>query len=219
MQEEAPGQVFWHPNGWTIYTTLQDYMRRKQRADGYVEVNTPQVVNRKLWEASGHWDKYQDHMFIVEVDEEHARRRRRSTPQADELPLPRAGLQPGLKSYRDLPLRMAEFGSCARYEPSGALHGIMRVRGFTQDDGHIFCTEDQIEAECAKFIDFLLGLRRSRLRASTSPSPPAPRSGSAPTNPGTTLRARWKRRSKPRATPTDWRKATAPSTARSWTST
>jgi threonyl-tRNA synthetase len=147
MQEEAPGQVFWHPNGWTIYTELQDYMRRQQRAGGYVEVNTPQVVDRKLWEASGHWEKYQEHMFIVEVDEEHAREKADQRAQADELPLPRADLQPGPQVLPRPALRMAEFGSCNRYEPSGALHGIMRVRGFTQDDGHIFCTEDQIEAK------------------------------------------------------------------------
>lgn len=158
MQEEAPGQVFWHPNGWTIYTTLQDYMRRKQRADGYVEVNTPQVVDRKLWEASGHWDKYQEHMFIVEVDEEHAREKAINALKPMNCPCHVQVFNQGLKSYRDLPLRMAEFGSCSRYEPSGALHGIMRVRGFTQDDAHIFCTEDQIEAECAKFIEFLAGV-------------------------------------------------------------
>jgi threonyl-tRNA synthetase len=158
MQEEAPGQVFWHPNGWTIYTTLQDYMRRKQRADGYVEVNTPQVVDRALWEKSGHWDKYQEHMFIVEVDEEHAREKAINALKPMNCPCHVQVFNQGLKSYRDLPLRMAEFGSCSRYEPSGALHGIMRVRGFTQDDAHIFCTEDQIEAECAKFITFLAGV-------------------------------------------------------------
>lgn len=158
MQEEAPGQVFWHPNGWLVYTTLQDYMRRKQRADGYDEVNTPQVVDRKLWEASGHWDKYQEHMFIVEVEEEHAREKSINALKPMNCPCHIQIFNQGLKSYRDLPLRMAEFGSCNRYEPSGALHGIMRVRGFTQDDGHIFCTEDQIESECAKFIDFLSGV-------------------------------------------------------------
>jgi threonyl-tRNA synthetase len=160
MQEEAPGQVFWHPNGWTIYTTLQDYMRRRQRAGGYVEINTPQVVNRRLWEASGHWDKYQEHMFIVEVDEEHAASKSINALKPMNCPCHVQVFNQGLKSYRDLPLRMAEFGSCARYEPSGALHGIMRVRGFTQDDAHIFCTEDQIEAECARFIDFLGGVYR-----------------------------------------------------------
>ena len=155
MQEEAPGQIFWHPNGWSIYTELQDYMRRKQRAAGYVEVNTPQVVDRKLWEASGHWDKYQEHMFIVEVDEEHAREKAINALKPMNCPCHVQIFNQGMKSYRDLPLRMAEFGSCSRYEPSGALHGIMRVRGFTQDDGHIFCREDQIEAECAAFITYL----------------------------------------------------------------
>ena len=166
MQEEAPGQVFWHPNGWTIYTELQDYMRRKQRAGGYREINTPQVVDRKLWEASGHWDKYQHHMFIVEVDEsrdgenDDAAVRNKAETRINALkpmncPCHVQVFNQGLKSYRDLPLRLSEFGSCARFEPSGALHGIMRVRGFTQDDAHIFCTEDQIEAECARFIEFL----------------------------------------------------------------
>ncbi len=158
MQEEAPGQVFWHPNGWTIYTELQDYMRRQQRKGGYVEVNTPQVVDRKLWEASGHWEKYQDHMFIVEVDEEHAREKSVNALKPMNCPCHVQIFNQGLKSYRDLPLRMAEFGSCNRYEPSGALHGIMRVRGFTQDDGHIFCRESQIEEETAAFIDFLSGI-------------------------------------------------------------
>ncbi|MGR3485673.1 MAG: threonine--tRNA ligase [Paracoccaceae bacterium] len=160
MQEEAPGQVFWHPDGWTIYTQLQDYMRRRQRQGGYVEVNTPQVVDRKLWEASGHWDKYQDHMFIVEVDEEHAREKAVNALKPMNCPCHVQIFNQGLKSYRELPLRMAEFGSCNRYEPSGALHGIMRVRGFTQDDGHIFCTEDQIEAETAGFIAFLSDVYR-----------------------------------------------------------
>ena len=186
MQEEAPGQVFWHPNGWTIYTALQDYMRRKQRAGGYNEINTPQVVDRKLWEASGHWDKYQHHMFIVEVDEsrdgEHddAEAKNKDQTRINALkpmncPCHVQVFNQGLKSYRDLPLRLAEFGSCARFEPSGALHGIMRVRGFTQDDAHIFCTEDQIQAECARFIDFLadiyreLGFPEFEIRFATRP--------------------------------------------------
>ncbi|UWQ03673.1 threonine--tRNA ligase [Aliiroseovarius crassostreae] len=155
MQEEAPGQIFWHPNGWTIYTELQDYMRRQQKRGGYVEVNTPQVVDRKLWEASGHWDKYQENMFIVEVDEEHAREKAVNALKPMNCPCHVQVYNQGLKSYRDLPLRMAEFGSCNRYEPSGALHGIMRVRGFTQDDAHIFCTEAQIEDETKLFIEFL----------------------------------------------------------------
>jgi threonyl-tRNA synthetase len=160
MQEEAPGQIFWHPNGWKIYTTLQDYMRRQQERGGYVEVNTPQVVDRKLWEASGHWDKYQENMFIVEVDEEHAREKAVNALKPMNCPCHVQVYNQGMKSYRDLPLRMAEFGSCNRYEPSGALHGIMRVRGFTQDDAHIFCREDQIELETKKFIEFLSNIYR-----------------------------------------------------------
>ena len=155
MQPEAPGQVFWHPNGWKIFTSLQDYMRRQQTRGGYVEVNTPQVLDRKLWEASGHWEKYQENMFIVEVDEEHAREKAVNALKPMNCPCHVQIFNQGLKSYRDLPLRMAEFGSCARYEPSGALHGIMRVRGFVQDDAHIFCRPDQIEAETKRFIDFL----------------------------------------------------------------
>lgn len=170
MQEEAPGQVFWHPNGWTIYTQLQDYMRRKQRAGGYREINTPQVVDRKLWEKSGHWENYQHHMFIVEVDEGRDGETDDATKSKDTSQTRVNALKPmncpchvqvfnlGLKSYRDLPLRLAEFGSCNRYEPSGALHGLMRVRGFTQDDAHIFCTEEQIQEECARFIDFLANI-------------------------------------------------------------
>ncbi|MBV0912566.1 threonine--tRNA ligase [Anianabacter salinae] len=175
MQEEAPGQVFWHPNGWMVYTQLQDYMRRKQRADDYVEVNTPQVVNRVLWEKSGHWDNYQDNMFIVEVDEEHAREKSVNALKPMNCPCHVQIFNHGLKSYRELPLRMAEFGSCNRYEPSGALHGIMRVRGFTQDDGHIFCTEDQIVAETEKFIKLLasvyadLGFHNWSIKLSTRP--------------------------------------------------
>ncbi len=175
MQEEAPGQVFWHPNGWTIYTTLQEYMRRKQRAGGYQEINTPQVVDRKLWEASGHWEKYQEHMFIVEVEEEHAKEKAINALKPMNCPCHVQVFNQGLKSYRDLPLRLAEFGSCSRYEPSGALHGIMRVRGFTQDDGHIFCTEDQIKDECAKFINYLadvykdLGFEKFEIKFATRP--------------------------------------------------
>ncbi|WP_415403652.1 threonine--tRNA ligase [Tateyamaria sp. SN3-11] len=175
MQEEAPGQIFWHPNGWSIYTGLQEYMRRKQRAGGYQEINTPQVVDRKLWEASGHWDKYQEHMFIVEVEEEHAKEKAVNALKPMNCPCHVQVFNQGLKSYRDLPLRLAEFGSCSRYEPSGALHGIMRVRGFTQDDGHIFCTEDQIEAECAKFINYLaevyadLGFEKFEIKFATRP--------------------------------------------------
>jgi len=175
MQEEAPGQVFWHPNGWTIYTQLQDYMRRQQTRGGYVEVNTPQVVNRLLWEKSGHWANYQENMFIVEVDEEHAREKTINALKPMNCPCHVQVFNVGLKSYRDLPLRMAEFGSCARYEPSGALHGIMRVRGFTQDDAHIFCQESQIESETKRFIEFLstiyrdLGFESFKVKFSTRP--------------------------------------------------
>ncbi|MGR3289915.1 MAG: threonine--tRNA ligase [Paracoccaceae bacterium] len=175
MQEEAPGQVFWHPNGWRIFITAQDYMRRRLQDAGYVEVNTPQIVDRKLWEASGHWENYQEHMFIVEVDEEHAREKRVNALKPMNCPCHVLIYNQGLKSYRDLPLRMAEFGSCSRYEPSGALHGIMRVRGFTQDDAHIFCTEDQIEDETAKFIDLLasvyadFGFDKFDIKLSTRP--------------------------------------------------
>jgi threonyl-tRNA synthetase len=175
MQEEAPGMVFWHPNGWRVYTQLQDYMRRMQDSHGYVEVNTPQVVNRKLWEASGHWDNYQENMFIVEVDEEHAREKAVNALKPMNCPCHIQIFNQGLKSYRDLPLRMAEFGSCNRYEPSGAMHGIMRVRGFTQDDGHIFCTPDQVESETKEFVSFLakvykdLGFEKWRVKLSTRP--------------------------------------------------
>ncbi len=175
MQEEAPGQVFWHPDGWTVYTTLQAYMRRRQRAGGYVEVNTPQVVNRKLWEASGHWEKYQEHMFIVEVEEDHAREKTVNALKPMNCPCHVQIYNQGLRSYRELPLRIAEFGACNRYEPSGALHGIMRVRGFTQDDAHIFCREEQIEGETRRFIDFLssvyrdLGFEQFKIKFSDRP--------------------------------------------------
>jgi threonyl-tRNA synthetase len=198
MQEEAPGQVFWHPNGWTIYTQLQDYMRRQQRRGGYVEVNTPQVVNRKLWEASGHWANYQENMFIVEVEEEHAKAKTVNALKPMNCPCHVQIFNVGLKSYRDLPLRMAEFGSCARYEPSGALHGIMRVRGFTQDDAHIFCREDQIESETRKFIGFLsnvyrdLGFEKFRIKFSTRPT-----SAPAPTRYGTRPKPHWPMQPKP----------------------
>ncbi|MGV6888036.1 threonine--tRNA ligase [Rhodophyticola sp. SM2404] len=175
MQEEAPGQVFWHPNGWSIYTNLQDYMRRRQQLGGYVEVNTPQVVDRKLWVESGHWEKYQEHMFIVEVDEEHAREKAVNALKPMNCPCHVQIFNHGQKSYRDLPLRMAEFGSCNRYEPSGALHGIMRVRGFTQDDAHIFCREEQIKEETRIFIELLssvyadLGFESFKIKFSDRP--------------------------------------------------
>ncbi|MEO1540274.1 MAG: threonine--tRNA ligase [Pseudomonadota bacterium] len=160
IQEEAPGMVFWHPNGWSLYRALEDYMRRRLTAAGYKEIKTPQVVDRKLWEASGHWDKYRENMFITEIDEEHANEKRVNALKPMNCPCHVQVYNQGLKSYRDLPLRFAEFGSCHRYESSGSMHGLMRVRGFTQDDAHIFCTEDQIEAECAAFIDLLSGIYR-----------------------------------------------------------
>ncbi len=160
LQEEAPGMVFWHPNGWALYRTLEDYMRRKLTKAGYKEIKTPQVVDRKLWEASGHWEAYQENMFIVEVDEEHAREKRINALKPMNCPCHVQIYNHGLKSYRDLPLRLAEFGSCHRYESSGSMHGLMRVRGFTQDDAHIFCTEEQIEAECAGFIELLSDIYR-----------------------------------------------------------
>ncbi|MEL6121423.1 MAG: threonine--tRNA ligase [Pseudomonadota bacterium] len=175
MQEEARGQIFWHPNGWKVYTTLLDYMRRMQTRDGYMEVNTPEVVERKLWEESGHWDKYQENMFLVEVDEDHAREKAINALKPMNCPGHVQVFNQGIKSYRDLPMRFCEFGSCHRYEPSGALHGIMRVRGFTQDDGHIFCAMDQIQSETKKFISFLatvyadLGFHDWTVKLSTRP--------------------------------------------------
>ena len=139
LQEEAPGMVFWHAKGWSIYVALQDYVRRKQIANGYEEINTPMVVDRKLWEASGHWDKYRENMFITEIDEEHANEKRVNALKPMNCPCHVQVYNQGLKSYKDLPIRLAEFGSCHRYEASGTMHGLMRVRGFTQDDGHIFC--------------------------------------------------------------------------------
>ncbi|MEO0619911.1 MAG: threonine--tRNA ligase [Pseudomonadota bacterium] len=155
MQEEAPGMVFWHSDGWWIWRTIEAYMRRKLDAAGYAEVKTPQVVDRKLWEESGHWEKFHEHMFLVEVEEEGAREKRVNALKPMNCPCHVQIYNSGLKSYRDLPLRMAEFGSCHRYEPSGAMHGIMRVRGFTQDDAHIFATEEQIEPETEAFIALL----------------------------------------------------------------
>jgi len=160
LQEEAPGMVFWHPKGWAIYRVMEDYMRRRLTEAGYQEVKTPQVVDRKLWEASGHWEKYRENMFIAEVEEEHAQEKRVNALKPMNCPCHVQIYNHGLKSYRDLPLRMAEFGSCHRYEPSGSMHGLMRVRGFTQDDAHIFCTEDQIEDETARFIQLLSSVYR-----------------------------------------------------------
>lgn len=175
LQEEAPGMVFWHPHGWMVYRTLEAYMRRRLDNAGYVEVKTPQVVDRKLWEESGHWDKFRENMFITEIDEEHAREKRVNALKPMNCPCHVQIYRQGLTSYRDLPLRMAEFGSCHRYEPSGAMHGIMRVRGFTQDDAHIFCTEEQIASETKIFIDLLssvyrdLGFESFRVKFSDRP--------------------------------------------------
>ena len=156
IQEEAVGQVFWHPKGWRLYTTLQDYMRRAQTRWGYEEVRTPQLVDRSLWEASGHWDKYRHHMFIATVEDED----KTLALKPMNCPCHVQIFRHGLRSYRELPLRMAEFGACHRYEPSGALHGIMRVRGFTQDDAHVFCTEDQIADETVLFVEMLSAVYR-----------------------------------------------------------
>ena len=150
LQEEAVGSVFWHPKGWTIYREIEAYVRRRLEHDGYDEVKTPQLVDRALWEASGHWDKFRENMFTAEAEDD-----RTLALKPMNCPCHVQIFRQGIKSYRDLPLRMAEFGSCHRNEPSGALHGIMRVRAFTQDDAHIFCTEDQITAESVKFCALL----------------------------------------------------------------
>ena len=149
MQEEAPGMVFWHPNGWAIYQQLEQYMRQKQIEWGYQEIKTPMMVDRSLWEKSGHWDKYSDDMFTTNSEDKDIAIKPMNCPCHVQV------FNQGLKSYRDLPLRLAEFGSCHRNEASGALHGIMRVRGFVQDDAHIFVTEDQLQPEVGDFIDML----------------------------------------------------------------
>ena len=175
FQEEAPGMVFWHPKGWTIFRILEDYIRDKQIKAGYQEIKTPQVVDRKLWEKSGHWDKYRENMYITEIDEEHANEKRVNALKPMNCPCHVQVYNHGIKSYRDLPIRLAEFGSCHRYEASGTLHGLMRVRQMTQDDGHIFCTEDQIEAEAKSFINLLseiysdLGFKKYDIKLSTRP--------------------------------------------------
>ncbi|GBR43326.1 MULTISPECIES: threonine--tRNA ligase [Neokomagataea] len=171
IQEEAVGQIFWHRKGWRLYNVLQDYMRRSQERNGYEEVRTPQLVDRALWEASGHWDKYRENMFIAQVEDED----KTLALKPMNCPCHVQIFRHGLRSYRELPLRMAEFGACHRYEPSGSLHGIMRVRGFTQDDAHIFCTEDQIADETAKFVRMLaevyqdLGFENFRIKFSDRP--------------------------------------------------
>jgi threonyl-tRNA synthetase len=152
QQEEAQGSVFWHPKGWTLWQTLETYMRRRLDAGGYEEVRTPQLVDRTLWEHSGHWEKFREAMFISETEDKIYALKPMNCPCHVQI------FRQGLKSYRDLPLRMAEFGACHRNEPSGALHGIMRVRAFTQDDAHIFCTEDQITEETKRFCDLLISI-------------------------------------------------------------
>ena len=151
FQEEAPGAVFWHDKGWTLFRTLVDYMRRRQQAAGYQEISTPTVMDRSLWERSGHWETFREHMYTTQTEDE-----RIFALKPMNCP---GGIQvykQGTKSYRDLPLRIAEFGQVNRYEPSGALHGLMRVREFTQDDAHVFCTSEQMEAECQKVIEFVM---------------------------------------------------------------
>jgi threonyl-tRNA synthetase len=150
LQEEGKGMVFWHPKGWTLFRTLENYIRRRLDVDGYVEVKAPQILDRGLWERSGHWEKFGHAMFVCTTDEDETLAvKPMNCPGHIQI------FNVGQKSYRDLPLRMAEFGACHRYEPSGALHGIMRLRAFTQDDAHIFCREDQIEEETTKFVKLL----------------------------------------------------------------
>ena len=168
-QEEAPGMVFWHPKGWTVYQTVEQYIRELLREHGYQEVRTPLVVDRSLWERSGHWEKFRKEMFTTEAEG------RDYAVKPMNCPCHVLIYQQGLRSYRDLPLRLAEFGSCHRNEPSGALHGLMRVRAFTQDDAHIFCTEDQVQEEVRRFIDLLrrvyadFGFEEVLVRLSTRP--------------------------------------------------
>jgi len=154
LQEEAPGMVFWHPKGWSIYTQIESYMREVQRSNGYREIKTPQVVDRTLWERSGHWDKFRDNMFTVESESRDYAVKPMNCPCHIQV------FNQGLKSYRDLPLRLAEFGSCHRNEASGTLQGLMRVRGFVQDDAHIFCAESQIQDEVSQFADLLFEVYR-----------------------------------------------------------
>ena len=153
FQDDAPGTVFWHPNGWTLFQGLISYMRRRQQVEGYVEVNSPQLLDKSLWETSGHWATYHEHMFVTETEDH-----RTFALKPMNCPGHVQIFKHGLKSYKELPIKIAEFGCVHRYEPSGALHGLMRVRAFTQDDAHIFCTEDQIEEESLKVNDFMLSI-------------------------------------------------------------
>jgi threonyl-tRNA synthetase len=153
FQEEGPGTIFWHPKGWTLFQTLISFMRRRQQEAGYIEVNTPQVLDRALWETSGHWQTYRENMFITKTEDERVfALKPMNCPGHVQI------FKNGLKSYRDLPMKIAEFGIVHRYEPSGAIHGMMRVRAFTQDDAHIFCTEDQIMAEAMKINDMVMSI-------------------------------------------------------------
>jgi len=175
LQEEAQGAAFWHPHGWTLYRNLQAYMRKRLEATGYVEVNTPQMVDRSLWERSGHWEKFGQQMFTSQVEDKTLAIKPMNCPCHVQI------FNQGTKSYRDLPLRMAEFGSCHRNEPSGSLHGLMRVRAFVQDDAHIFCTEDQITSETRTFCDLLMSIYKdlgfTEVRVKFSDRPPV-RAGS-----------------------------------------
>jgi len=169
MQEEAPGMVYWHPKGWIIWQQIEQYMRRLLSENGYMEIRTPQVLDRSLWECSGHWENFRENMFITESENRHYAIKPMNCPGHVQV------FNQGLRSYRDLPLRLAEFGSCHRNEASGALHGIMRVRAFTQDDAHIFCAEDQVQAEVVQFIDLLnrvyedFGYKEILVKLSTRP--------------------------------------------------
>jgi threonyl-tRNA synthetase len=155
FQDEAPGSVFWHPKGWTLFQTLIDYMRRRQSAAGYVEINTPDIMDRSLWEASGHWEKFGENMFITEAKEDRVfALKPMNCPGSVQV------FKQGIKSYRDLPIRLGEFGKVHRFEPSGALHGLLRVRAFTQDDAHVFCTEEQITEECLAICRLILDIYR-----------------------------------------------------------
>ena len=172
MQEEAVGQVFWHPKGYALYRALEDYVRRRVGRAGYQEVKSPLLIDRKLWEMSGHWENYREHMFVAEVEDENLTLAVKPMNCPGHVQI----FKQGMKSYRELPLRLAEFGACHRYEPSGALHGLLRVRGFTQDDAHIFCTHEQITGETAAFCRLLLSMYRDlgfedvRVKLATRPT-------------------------------------------------
>ncbi|MBN8872517.1 MAG: threonine--tRNA ligase [Rhodospirillales bacterium] len=175
LQEEAAGAIFWHPKGWQLYLKAEAYMRRRLDSSGYKEVKTPQLLDRVFWEKSGHWENYREHMFIARIEDED----KTLAVKPMNCPCHVQIFRQGIRSYRELPLRLAEFGSCHRYEPSGALHGIMRVRAFTQDDAHIFCTEEQIAPETVRFVELLasiyrdFGFERFRVKFSDRPTPRA----------------------------------------------